>query len=124
MIDFIKKNNNNRNPAKCQVYKQKTEENQKTTFEENLKSVLFKKVMFKKTNLIPLPNFYTSYFTEFFQGNEAIKDIQHSEIVKETIRKSLEEMDRLGGFQIFSDCDSGFGIYSYTFFLFHANKNI
>lgn len=76
------------------------------------KNNTLKKINLKNNQMIPLPNFYTSKFVEFFQGNEAIQDSQHAEFVKEKVFKSLEEIDYLDGLQVFSDCDSGFGAYS------------
>lgn len=35
------------------------------------------------------------------------------DIVQDIVRNIFEKCDHLNGFQIFSDCDSGFGYYWY-----------
>lgn len=100
-----------RNPKKLKVYDQKNDENNEKEA-VSLKKLIFSKFSINRNKLLPLPNFYTSKFVEFFQGNEATKCPEHAENIKEILRKSLEESDLINGFQVLSDCDSGFGIYS------------
>lgn len=100
-----------RQSEKVKVFKQQ-EDNEIDSDEIICKNKALRKINFKSNQMIPLPNFYTSKFVEFFQGNEAIQDSQHSEFIKERVVKSIEEIDYLEGLQVFSDCDSGFGAYS------------
>ncbi len=93
-----------------QIYNQKPSE---PSSEFSFTDFLLKRLSFQRKNLISLPNFYCSKFTEFFQGNEAFQDIEHAETIRESLRKNLEEIDLLNGVQILSDCDSGFGSYTY-----------
>lgn len=87
---------------------------QKEEQEENrCSNSLLKNLGFKTNQFFTMPNLYTSKFVEYFQGNECIQDAQHIDSVKENLTKSLEEIDYLEGLQVFSDCDSGFGVYSY-----------
>ena len=77
-----------------------------------MKNIIFSKFSTNRNKLLPLPNFYTSKFLEFFQGNEALHNPEHVEDIRDILRRALEESDLMQGFQMVSDCDSGFGSYS------------